>query len=205
MIAATVENAGLDVRAAALALADDIAAAEPELELPIEVGEVERARAERAKKLGRPPGKANRGTIQLRNWLLEQGVLPQKAIMSWVAGGPDALLTWVLEGTGPESLDPKDRVAIRRDVMGLWLKSTGELGRYFLAPLAPTDETGRSVPQLVMVMPQAEVGGRVIEAGTAPWDADPARLSEAEKAAAEQWVDQDAGSGPRSGDPQTEE
>jgi hypothetical protein len=160
-IAETVEKAADGVRESA-------AAAEGEqselFQLPFAASESVAATAQSVRKAGRPPGAENKSSRQLREWLLGRGVLPQAALMQWVAGGPDVLWNWVTEGKEVY----EGRAALRAKVWEMWKQANVELGAYLLPKMQPVDDAGRAIPAMVMFAP----GGQVMTAvdGKPPWE-----------------------------------
>jgi hypothetical protein len=157
-VAAAVEKGALGVREAGAAAAE-----QAELfPLPVEIGANAEQRIESVRKAGRPPGAANRSSRELREWLLRRGVLPQAALMQWVMGGPDGVLAWITGGH-PDIADAETRAVAYRE----WRTVCVELGSYLLPKQAQVDEAGRTVPQMIFVMP----GGTapIAPDARAPW------------------------------------
>ena len=90
------------------------------------------AEGERRRKGGRPPGAQNKSTRQLREWLLRGGVLPQKWMMDFLLMEPEQLAAR-LKCTVLEAFDRQVAIA-------------DKLGRYVMAPMAPSDDKGNTVP-----------------------------------------------------------
>lgn len=184
--------AGVVARAAgAEILAQREAAAGEQAELfglPVadESGEVAAAAARVARGPGRPEGASNKATVALREHLLRKGVLPQQALMQWVMLGP----VGVAKALAAESLalerarfadmtdEQRDRAMVAMEpafppeymlaCFKEWAKVASDLGKYFMAPMAPTDAKGNSVPFMNF---QFLGSGAVDAAGNAvpPW------------------------------------
>lgn len=163
-VAEAVEKAALAVREAAAASAGEQAEL---FALPVQASPQLEAIASANRKAGRPPGAENKGSRELRQWLLGRGVLPQAAVMQWIAGGPEVLWSFVTEGKAMG--DFEGRAALRAKVLDSWLRTAMELGGYFLPKMQPVDDAGRVVPAMFMFAP----GGGLMsaEGGQAPpWD-----------------------------------
>lgn len=128
---------------AEIARADRAAAGEqiPLFELPTRFAGDRAAeqleRVARTRGPGRPPGAENRSTAQFREYLLKRGVHPLEQMMRWALHTPESLAS-ELECTKLEAM---------RELRALW----DSLAPYFAAKVAPTDDQGRAVPQLMMV------------------------------------------------------
>jgi hypothetical protein len=107
----------------------------------IRAGEIEAAR-DRGLKGGRPKGAQNLATRELRAWLLQGmgGRTPQEQLAAWSNLGPEGLAA----ALGCSKLEAFDR----------WRGVLEYLGRFFAAPMAPTDGEGKPVPQFVV-----QIGG----------------------------------------------
>lgn len=108
---------------------------------------------ERARRAGRPAGAVNRSTKAFREYLLARGVNPLEQMMRWALHTPESLST-ELACTQLEAF---------RELKSLW----GELAPYFAAKVAPTDDAGRTVPQIMMVFGGAGAPGGA--PGAPPW------------------------------------
>ena len=106
-------------------------------------GKIEDAR-QRARGSGRPQGAENKATVAMREYLLKRGVLPQAALLQWFQLGPVGMA---------EAIGIHD-AAGRLECLKVWAKIGGDLGRYFMAPMAPSDDQGKAVPFI-----QVTVGG----------------------------------------------
>lgn len=121
-------------------------------------GDEQRARAERARGPGRPPGAQNRATTDMRRLLRARGFDPLAWKVRWAQHSPESLAK-ELHCTQAEAFDRLDRLY-------------GELMTYFYGRALPVDDQGRTPPFLVMQI--GGVGAPV--AGAAPWDSDPRRV-----------------------------
>jgi hypothetical protein len=128
-------------------------------------GELATARDMQARGPGRPEGASNKATVAMRDYLLRRGVLPQAAVMQWVQLGPSGLALALWRETGASGKPPPD---FMMEGAKLWSKMTADLGRYFMAPMAPADGAGQSVPFLAfqfMGNGPADAAGKPL----APW------------------------------------
>lgn len=143
--------AGATVRAAGAEILATRAAAEGEqvelFGLPVAdpSGVVAASREKVARGPGRPEGASNRATVAAREYLLRRGVLPQAAVMQWVQLGPVGVAQALWEASGGQQKPPPDFMI---EGAKLWQKLTADLGRYFMAPMAPADASGAAVPFL---------------------------------------------------------
>ena len=100
-------------------------------------GEIAQAQA-RSAKGGRPKGAQNLATRELREFLLARmgGQTPQEQVARWVSLGP--------EGLAKALSLPKGEAFDR------WLRMQEWLGRFFMAPLAPSDADGKPAPAILV-------------------------------------------------------
>lgn len=142
---------GAAARAAGAGILAERAAAEGEqvelFGLPVDdpSGRIAQAREKTARGPGRPEGASNRATVAMRDYLLRRGVLPQAAVMQWVQLGPVGLASALWQGGGNRGDPPAEFIL---EGAKLWQKLTADLGRYFMAPMAPADGAGNAIPFL---------------------------------------------------------
>lgn len=121
-------------------------------------GDIERTAAP-VRKVGRPEGASSKATVALRDYLLRRGVLPQQAVMQFVALGPvgfakamgdeaERLERERLEAAGLAypAREPVFTPGFMIEATKVWAKMAADLGRYFMAPQAPADAEGKALP-----------------------------------------------------------
>jgi hypothetical protein len=135
-------------------------------------GEVGKARDRVSRGPGRPEGASNKATVAMRDYLLRRGVLPQAAVMQWVQLGPVGMARALWQEAGASGNPPPDFII---EAAKLWQKLTADLGRYFMAPMAPADSAGQTVPFMAF---QFLGNGPVDATGQAlpPWDVEKQEL-----------------------------
>ena len=109
--------------------------------------------AETRRKAGRPPGSPNRSNVQMRQYLLNNGVNPHKWMMDWLILAPEELA----QRLGCKVVEAFDRQALLAD----------RLKKAFMPDLAPTDEAGKAAPVLNFT-----IGGVAATANKPPWEID---------------------------------
>lgn len=117
------------------------------------------AEGERQRKAGRPPGAQNKSTIELRKWLLANGIVPQQWQMRWLLLEPEEMARR-LQITLSEAWDRQAALA-------------RELAPYLMSRMAPSDDKGNAVPMLAF-----NINGTGAPGERAPWEIE-AQLMEA--------------------------
>ena len=100
-------------------------------------GEIAQAQA-RSAKGGRPKGAQNLATRELREYLLGKmaGKTPQEQLAQWASLGPEGLAR-ALHCTTLEAFDR-------------WRGLMEYLGRFYMAPMVPVDQDGKTAPAIVV-------------------------------------------------------
>ena len=129
-----------------------------------------RADADRRTKAGRPPGRQNKSTRLLREWLLRGGVLPQRWMMDWLTIAPEELAARLKCSVA----DAWDRQA----------KLAEKLNPYFMAAMAATDDKGNAVPVFAFYSGghRDGPGGSAPDAATPPWERERKRIDDLKRA-----------------------
>jgi hypothetical protein len=153
-------KAGSDARAAEIAAA---AGEQPDFFpmpcAPDQFGKIAKAREAAITGAGRPKGAQNRSTKALREWLLSRGALPQQSLMQWLLMGPDGLVAWAGAASAADKLA----------CFNAWKDTADKLGRYFMAPMVPQDEDGKTVPFMNFVFAGGAGSRDLAGDGRAPW------------------------------------